>query len=61
MNVLEEDIKNNFRKVEDWANKIGSDIINIKSNKFDKFLNINTEEDYENAKKNLKKIKNDYV
>ena len=61
MNVLEEDIKNNFRKVEDWANKIGSDIINIESNNFDNFLNINTEEDYKNAKKNLEKIKNDFV
>ena len=61
MKVLEDDIKNNFRKVEDWANKIGSDIINIESNNFDNFLNINTEEDYKNAKKNLEKIKNDFV
>ena len=62
LDTLENDlVKNNFRKVEDWANKIGSDIINIKSNNFDKFLNINTEEDYENAKQNLEKITNDFV
>ena len=51
--ILENDIKNNIRKVEIWADKIGSDIINIKKGKFDSFLNINTKNDLEIAKKNL--------
>ena len=54
--VLEEDINNNFRKVEEWANKIGLETININNKKFDSFLNINTQEDLEEAKKNLDKI-----
>ena len=51
--ILENDIKNNIRKVEIWADKIGSDIINIEKGKFDSFLNINTKNDLEIAKKNL--------
>ena len=51
--ILENDIKNNIRKVEIWADKIGSDIINIEKGKFDSFLNINTKDDFEIAKKNL--------
>lgn len=51
--ILENDIKNNVRKVEIWADKIGSDIINIEKGKFDSFLNINTKDDLEIAKKNL--------
>ena len=54
--VLEEDIKNNYRKVEAWADKIGLETINVNNNKFDSFLNINTKEDLEEAKKNLDKI-----
>ena len=54
--ILEEDINNNFRKVEEWANKIGLETININNKKFDNFLNINTKEDLEEAKKNLDKI-----
>jgi len=54
--ILEEDINNNFRKVEEWANKIGLETININNKKFDSFLNINTQEDLEEAKKNLDKI-----
>ena len=54
--ILEEDINNNFRKVEEWANKIGLETININNKKFDSFLNINTKEDLEEAKKNLDKI-----
>ena len=57
MNVLEEDIKNNFRKVEDWANKIGVETINIKFEKFDPFLNINTKEDLSKAEKIFKDCK----
>ena len=51
LNTLENDlIKNNFRKVEDWANKIGVKTIDIKIKKFDPFFNINTKEDLEKAK-----------
>ena len=60
METLENDlIKNNLRKVEDWANKIGVKTINIENGEFDSFLNINTKEDFEEAKKILKKINND--
>ena len=60
MNILEEDIvKNNFRKVEDWANKIGVKTINVTFDKLDPFLNINTKSDLEEAEKILKKYKND--
>ena len=51
--ILENDINNNIRKVEIWADKIGSDIINIEKGKFDSFLNINTKDDLEIAKKKL--------
>ena len=56
LDILEEDINNNYRKVELWADKIGFEIININNNNFDSFLNINTKEDFEKAKKNLDKI-----
>jgi len=52
-------IKNNLRKVEDWANKIGVEIINIENDKFDPFFNINTKEDLDEAQKILKKYNND--
>ena len=53
---LENDlINNNFRKVEDWANKIGVKTIDIENKKIDPFFNINTKEDLEEAKKILKK------
>jgi|TARA_B100001741_G_scaffold106704_1_gene87922 molybdopterin-guanine dinucleotide biosynthesis protein A len=54
--ILEKDIKNNFRKVELWADKVGYENININSEKFDRFLNINTKNDLEEAKENLDKI-----
>ena len=58
--ILETDIiNNNYRKVEKWADKIGVNSIEIKNEKFDKFLNINTEKEYEIAKKNLIKLKDD--
>ncbi len=58
--ILEKDIKfNNFRKVEKWADKIGVKSIDITHEKFDKFLNINTQEEYKIAEKNLDKLKND--
>ncbi|MDA9072001.1 molybdenum cofactor guanylyltransferase [Candidatus Pelagibacter sp.] len=51
LEVLEDDLtNNNFRKVEDWANKIGVKTIDIKVKKFDPFFNINTKEDFEKAK-----------
>jgi molybdenum cofactor guanylyltransferase len=57
---LEEDlIMNGFRKVEEWANKIGVNVIEVKTKKYDPFFNINTKEDFEIAQKILKKIKND--
>ncbi len=60
IDTLENDlINNNFRKVEDWANKVGVKTINIKSKEFDPFLNINTKEDLIEAEKILKKYKND--
>ena len=55
LKTLEDDlINNNFRKVEKWANKIGVKTIDIDFKKFDPFFNINTKEDYEEAKKILK-------
>ena len=54
--ILEKDIKNSFRKVELWADKIGYENININEEKFDRFLNINTKKDLEKAKENLEKI-----
>ena len=60
METLENDlIKNNLRKVEDWANKIGVKTIDIKNDEFDPFFNINTKKDLEEAKKMLKKYKYD--
>ena len=54
LKILENDlINNNFRKVEEWANKIGVKTIDIKITKFDPFFNINTKEDFEEAKKLL--------
>ena len=54
--ILENDLKKNFRKVEIWADKICYESININIEKFDKFLNINTKKDFEKAKKNINKI-----
>ena len=55
LKILEDDlINNNFRKVEDWANKIGVKTIDFETKKFDSFFNINTKEDFEEAKKILK-------
>ena len=60
MDTLENDlVNNNFRKVEDWADKIGVETINVKIDKFDNFFNINTKTDLEEAKKLLEEYKND--
>jgi len=60
MDILENDlINNNFRKVEEWADKIGVETINVKVDKFDPFFNINTKIDLKEAEKILKEYKND--
>jgi len=60
MDTLENDlINNNFRKVEEWADKIGVETINVKIDKFDPFFNINTKIDLKEAEKILKEYKND--
>ena len=60
LETLEEDlIKGNFRKVEEWANKIGVKTIDIEMKKFDPFFNINTKEDFEKAKVMLEEEQND--
>ena len=58
--TLEEDItKNDHRKVEKWADKIGVKTINVSYDNIDPFFNINTKEDLIEAKKILKNYKND--
>ncbi len=56
MEQLETDIVKGQRKVEDWADSIGVNIVNIDYKKPDPFFNINTKED---LKKAIKMIKND--
>jgi len=60
MEKLEEDlIINNYRKVEEWANKVGVSTIDIKIKNYDPFFNINTKEDLEVAQTILNLDKND--
>jgi len=47
---LEKDLENGDRKVEEWANKVGVNIIDMQFEKNDPFFNINTKEDLEKAK-----------
>ena len=47
---LEKDLENGDRKVEDWANKVGVNIIDMHFEKNDPFFNINTKEDLEKDK-----------
>ena len=47
--ILEEDLNNNFRKVDLWADKIGCSFIEKDIKKENEFLNINTKEDLELA------------
>jgi molybdopterin-guanine dinucleotide biosynthesis protein A len=54
MEQLRNDINQGARKVEDWANKIGTEIIEINSESDNNFLNINTILDLEEANKKLK-------
>ena len=53
------DTKNNYRKVEEWANKIGVKTIDVEIKKFDPFFNINTKKDLEEAQNILEEYKND--
>ena len=57
--ILEEDLKNNFRKVDLWADKIGCNFIEKDIQNENEFLNINTKEDLEMAEKIYKK--NDFI
>ena len=52
--ALYKDIKNGYRKVEEWADKVGPEIIEINNEKDYNFLNINTKKDLEEAKNKLK-------
>jgi len=54
MEQLRNDINQGARKVEDWANKIGTEIVEINSETDKSFLNINTKLDFEEAQKKLK-------
>ena len=58
--TLEKDIvKNNFRKVEEWANKIGVKTIDVPNDHIDQFFNINTKDDLIEAEKIFKNNKYD--
>ena len=57
--ILEEDLNNNFRKVDLWADKIGCNFIEKDIQNENEFLNINTKEDLESAEKFIKK--NDFI
>ena len=60
LETLEDDlIKNNYRKVEEWANKIGVKTIDIKIENYDPFFNINTKEDLKIAQNILEQNEND--
>ena len=60
MDILEKDlINNNFRKVEEWADKIGVKTINVSYDHIDPFFNINTKEDLIEAEKILKNYNHD--
>ena len=48
---LETDLLKGERKVELWANSVGVNLINIESENIDPFMNINTKDDLEKAKK----------
>ena len=57
--ILEEDLNNNFRKVDLWADKIGCNFIEKDIQNENEFLNINTKKDLELAEKIYKK--NDFI
>ena len=53
--ILEEDLNNNFRKVDLWADKIGCNFIEKDIQNENEFLNINTKEDLELAEEIYRK------
>ena len=53
--ILENDLNNNFRKVDLWTDKIGCNFIEADTQNENEFLNINTREDLKLAEKILKK------
>ncbi len=57
--TLEDDLNNNFRKVDLWADKIGCNFIEKDIQSKNEFLNINTKEDLKLAEKIYKK--NDFI
>ena len=57
--ILEDDLNNNFRKVDLWTDKIGCNFIEKDIQNENEFLNINTKEDLELAEKIFKK--NDFI
>ena len=57
--TLEDDLNNNFRKVDLWADKIGCSFIEKDVQNKNEFLNINTKEDLKLAEKIYKK--NDFI
>ena len=57
--ILEEDLNNNFRKVDLWTDKIGCNFIEKDIQNENEFLNINTKKDLELAEKIFKK--NDFI
>ena len=58
LNLKKKDIiENKYRKVEEWANKIGVKTIDVAYKETDPFFNINTKEDLEFAKKLSTKLK----
>ena len=58
-NILEDDLNNNFRKVDLWTDKIGCNFIEKDIQNENEFLNINTKKDLELAEKIFKK--NDFI
>ena len=50
---LRKDLEAGDRKVEDWANKIGTEIIELDPKDDNSFLNINTKIDLEEASKKI--------
>ena len=57
--ILEQDINNNIRKVDIWADKIGCNLIEKNIKNENEFLNINTKEELELAEMLYKK--NDFI
>ena len=50
---LRSDLELGYRKVEEWSNKIGAEIIELDFKDDNTFLNINTKQDLEKASKKI--------